>query len=244
MKKINKHIPLIYISLLYLVLGAGSCHAQQETDYYELREASRDGTGKFYMGREIAHVMGYQGADWLERTDREIKERTDLLVQALALQPSDVVADLGAGTGYFTFRLSPLVPKGKVLAVDLQPEMIAYLEENKAKQDANNVETILCTEQNPNLPAGTVDLVLMVDAYHEFSYPREVMTSIVQALKPNGRVALVEYRAEDPDVPIKPLHKMTVEQAVKEMRAVGLRLIENKTLLPQQHLMLFGKEAH
>lgn len=238
--------PLLHSCLLTLLflLKIVSCHAQQESTHYEFRDASRDGTGKFYMGREIAHVMGYQGAAWLERTHREKEERTDLLVQALALQPTDVVADLGAGTGYFTFRLSPLVPQGKVLAVDIQPEMITYLEENKTEHHAENVETILSTEQNPNLPPNSVDLVLMVDAYHEFAYPREVMEHIVKALKPEGRVALVEYRAEDPEVQIKPLHKMTVEQAVKEMEAVGLYLIENKTLLPKQHLMLFGKEAH
>lgn len=240
MKSLQLHA---YLLSVYFLLNMSACYAQQESSYYELKEASRDGTGKFYMGREIAHVMGYQGAAWLERDKREKEERTDLLVKALDLQPTDVVADIGAGTGYFTFRLNKLVPEGKVLAVDIQPEMITYLEENKAEQDAENVETILSTEQNPNLPANTVDLVLMVDAYHEFSYPREVMEQIVKALQPDGRVALVEYRAEDPDVPIKPLHKMTVEQAVKEMDAVGLHLIENKTLLPQQHLMLFGKEA-
>jgi ubiquinone/menaquinone biosynthesis C-methylase UbiE len=237
-------LPWFFTSLLFTFFLITSCHAQQESSYYEFKEASRDGTGKFYMGREIAHVMGYQGANWLERKDREKEERTDLLVQALALQPTDVVADMGAGTGYFTFRMSPLVPEGKVLAVDIQPEMIAYLEENKAQHEVQNVETVLCTEQNPNLPSGAVDVVLLVDAYHEFSYPREVMAHIAKALKPNGRVALVEYRAEDPEVQIKPLHKMSVEQAVKEMEAVGLHLIENKTLLPQQHMMLFGKEAH
>jgi len=233
-----------YLLTLFFLLQMVSCYAQQENDHYEFREASRDGTGKLYMGREIARVMGYQGAAWLERNNREQEERTDLLVQALALQPTDVVADLGAGTGYFTFRLSPLVPEGKVLAVDIQPEMITYLEENKAEHNAENVETILSTEQNPNLPPDSVNLVLMVDAYHEFAYPREVMEHIVKALKPEGRVALVEYRAEDPEVQIKPLHKMTVEQAVKEMEAIGLHLIENKTLLPKQHLMLFGKEVH
>jgi len=233
-----------FLKLTFFLLLTASCYAQQEKDYYTLKEASRDGTGKLYMGREIARVMGYQGANWLERKDREKEERTDLLVQALELQPTDVVADIGAGTGYFTFRMSPLVPQGEVLAVDIQPEMIALLKENIAEHNAENVTTILCTEQNPNLPANSVDLVLMVDAYHEFAYPREVMLHIVKALKPEGRVALVEYRAEDPEVMIKPLHKMSVEQAKKEMNAVGLYLIGNKTLLPKQHLMLFGKEAN
>lgn len=236
-------INFILFIFLWLLIGT-ACQAQQQDDYYEYKTGSADGIGKFYMGREIAHVMGYQGATWLERRDREKQERTDLLVEALELEPTDVVADMGAGTGYFTFRMSPLVPEGKVLAVDIQPEMIQFLEENKKEQDAENVETVLCTEQDPNLPEGSVDLVLLVDAYHEFSYPREVMAAIAKSLKPNGRVALVEYRAEDPEIPIKPLHKMSVEQAEKEMQAVGLRLIENKSLLPQQHLMFFGKEAN
>jgi ubiquinone/menaquinone biosynthesis C-methylase UbiE len=202
---------------------------------------SPDGTGKYYMGREIAQVMGHTGAEWLERPEREQEERTDALLQALSLQPDDVVADIGAGTGYFTFRISPLVPQGKVLAVDIQQEMIDLLEANKVKKKAPNVETVLGTFSDPKLPAGSVDLVLMVDAYHEFSHPREMMEVIAEALKPGGRVALVEYRAEDPNVPIRPRHKMTVAQARKEMEALGLKWIQTSDVLPQQHLMFFEK---
>lgn len=242
-----------YTCLLLLMLcGQGAC-AQKKTEKNQATQAdsiyqykasqSGDGTGKYYMGREIAQVMGHQGASWLERPGREKEERTDILMKALEMKPTDVVADIGAGTGYFTFRMSPLVPQGKVLAVDIQQEMIDYLNENKAKQKAVNVQPVLGTIQDPNLPAGSVDLALFVDAYHEFSHPREMMQAIVTALKPGGRVALVEYRAEDPNVPIRPRHKMTLAQAQKEMQAVGLTLKNTSDALPQQHLLFFEKEV-
>ncbi|MBC6606651.1 class I SAM-dependent methyltransferase [Hymenobacter sp. BT188] len=200
-----------------------------------------NGIGKYYMGRQIAHVMGHEGAGWLERDDRQQEEGTDILLRELKLKPTDVVADIGAGTGYFTFQMSRLVPQGKVLAVDIQPEMIAYLKENKARNKVSNVEPILSTKQNPNLPPNSVDLVLIVDAYHEFDYPREMMTAIRKSLTPTGRLALVEYRAEDVNVPIKRIHKMSIEQARKEMAAVGLEFIESVESLPQQHLMFFQR---
>lgn len=201
---------------------------------------SADGTGKFYQGRDIAQVMGHQGASWLERSGRQEEEGTDLLINALNLQPDDVVADIGAGSGYFTFRLSPRVPQGKVLAVDIQPEMLEMIQRKQQDEGGNNVQTILGTVDNPQLPADSVDWVLLVDAYHEFSHPYEMMRGVADALAPGGRVALVEYREEDPSVMIKPRHKMTEAQAVKEMKAVGLELLENKEVLPQQHLMIFG----
>ncbi|WP_260625831.1 class I SAM-dependent methyltransferase [Hymenobacter sediminicola] len=200
-----------------------------------------NGIGKYYQGRQIAHVMGHEGADWLERNDRQEEEGTDILLRELQLKPTDVVADIGAGTGYFSFRISPLVPKGKVLAVDIQPEMIKYLRDNKEQNKAPNVEPVLGTVQNPNLPAGGVDLVLIVDAYHEFDHPREMMRAIKAALRPGGRLALVEYRAEDVNVPIKRIHKMSEEQARKEVQAVGLEFVENRQTLPQQHLLIFQR---
>jgi ubiquinone/menaquinone biosynthesis C-methylase UbiE len=248
------HVKYTYTWLLLLILfNQGAC-AQKRSDknkvtsqsdsiYQYKASQSADGTGKYYMGREIAQVMGHQGAGWLERSEREQEERTDLLLKNLDLQPTDVVADIGAGTGYFTFRISPRVPQGKVLAVDIQQEMIDYLNKSKASNKADNVQAVLGTISDPNLPAGTVDLVLFVDAYHEFSHPREMMQAIVTALKPGGRVALVEYRAEDPNVPIRPRHKMTVAQATKEMKAVGLTLKNTSDVLPQQHLMFFEKKA-
>ncbi|MDQ2098342.1 MAG: class I SAM-dependent methyltransferase [Tychonema bourrellyi B0820] len=202
-----------------------------------------DGIGKFYMGREIAQVMGYQGAGWLERPSRGIEEKSTRLVNNLDLKPTDIVADIGAGTGYFSFRIAPLVPQGKVLAVDVQPEMLKFVELNKIEKNISNVEPVLGTITNPNLPENSVDLVVMVDAYHEFEYPREMMQGIVKALKPGGRTVSIEYRGENPMLPIKGLHKMTQKQVKKEMAAVGLVWKETKEMLPQQHLMVFQKKA-
>ncbi len=213
-------------------------------DGYELLpRASRDGIGKTYLGREIAQVMGHLAAGWLERPEREREERTDLLVDALGLKPGDTAADVGAGTGYFTFRLAERVPAGRVLAVDIQPEMLTLLEAEEQRLGLDNVEPVLGVEDDPKLPAGEVALVLMVDAYHEFEFPREMMAGIVASLSPEGRVALVEYRGEDPAVPIKPLHKMTEAQAIREMEAAGLVHLSTSDVLPQQHLMFFGRPA-
>ena len=200
-----------------------------------------DGTGKFYMGREIAQVMGHQGADWLERPERALTETPDRVIKQMKLKPTDVVADIGAGTGYFSFRLNRVVSQGKVYAVDIQPEMLAIIEQRKKTLGVDNVATVLGTETDTKLPAQQVDVVLLVDAYHEFSYPREMMESIVRSLKPGGRVVQVEYRAEDPDVPIKRLHKMSVDQARKEMAASGLVWKETKDFLPQQHFIVYEK---
>ncbi len=210
---------------------------------YQQRSPSRDGIGKFYMGREIAQVMGHLGAGWLERPSREREEAPQTLIKALNLKPTDVVADIGAGTGYFNFRISPLVPQGMVLAVDVQPEMLAMMERTKREMHVANVKTVLGSTTNPNLKDSSVDLALMVDAYHEFDHPREMMQAIVQALKPNGRVVLVEYRGENPLIPIKPLHKMTQQQVRKEMQAVGLTWSETKDVLPQQHILIFRKQV-
>ena len=201
-----------------------------------------NGIGTYYLGRQIAHVMGHEGADWLERNGRQQEEGTDLLVKELKLKPTDVVADIGAGTGFFSFQLAKKVPKGQVLAVDIQPEMIALLQENKRRLKVTNVRPVLGSTTSPALPADSVDLVLIVDAYHEFDHPREMGRAIRRALRPGtGRLALVEYRAEDPNVPIKRIHKMSVEQARKEMAAVGLEFVEAIDTLPQQHLLLFRR---
>lgn len=245
------------ILIVLLLTGCGRNNARQTaaadttasvdradtTGYYQYRDAAYDGIGKVYMGREIAQVMGHLGAGWLERTEREQEERTDLLLDALDLRPTDVVADIGAGTGYFTFRIAPSVPQGRVLAVDIQPEMIDYLNAGKQKNKAPNVTPVLGTITDPKLPANGVDLALMVDAYHEFSHPREMMDNIVRALKPGGRVVLVEYRAEDPKVAIKERHKMSVAQVRKEMEAVGLSFEKVDKSLPQQHILFFRKNV-
>jgi SAM-dependent methyltransferase len=209
---------------------------------YETRaDHDRDGIGKFYMGREIAHVMGYQGAEWLERPERIEEERPDQVVEQMKLNPTDVVADVGAGTGFFSFRISRVVKQGKVFAIDIQPEMLAVIEKRKEQLKVDNVVALRSEETDAKLPDNSVDVALLVDVYHEFSFPREMMLSVVKALKPGGRVVQIEYRGEDPDVPIKRVHKMTVAQARKEMAAVGLGWKETKGFLPQQHFIVFEK---
>jgi ubiquinone/menaquinone biosynthesis C-methylase UbiE len=201
-----------------------------------------DGIGKFYEGREIAQVMGHEGADWLERSERMSEERPDILLTALKLRPGDAAADIGAGTGYFSWRMAQIVgEKGKVYANDIQPEMLALLAKNMAEHHATNFQTVLGSITNANLPARAVDLVLMVDVYHEFDHPREMMDSICRSLKPGGRVVWVEYRGEDPDVPIKPLHKMTVAQVRKEAARLPLEWLETIETLPRQHIIIFRK---
>ena len=195
------------------------------------------------MGREISHVMGHLAAGWLERPEREREERTDRLIERLPLSPDDVVADIGAGTGYFSFPIAKRVPEGKVLAVDIQQEMLDMIEARKGDGDASNVETVLGTITDPKLPSNAVDLILIVDAYHEFSHPFEMGTAMADALKPEGKLILIEYRAEDRSVPIKPLHKMSEHQAIDEMRAIGLKHLRTEDFLPQQHFLVFEKPA-
>jgi FkbM family methyltransferase len=222
--------------------SADSAVAGSDTSgVYTETTPSRDGIGKVYMGREISKVMGHRGAQWLERDERADEERPDLVVDSMRLAPDDVVADIGAGTGYFTFRIAPNVPEGRVFAVDIQPEMLRRIRTRMQQQGISNVTPVEGTIEDPRLPADTLDAALMVDAYHEFSHPREMMTSLVESLKPGGRVYLVEYRKEDPSVPIKPLHKMSESQARREMRAVGLEWVETLDMLPQQHFLVFEK---
>jgi ubiquinone/menaquinone biosynthesis C-methylase UbiE len=209
--------------------------------HYQAGPASQDGIGKFYMGREISHIMGHLGAGWLERSTREQEERTDLLVENMNLKPTDVVVDLGAGTGYFSFPMARRLTRGKLLAVDIQPEMLTLIQQGKEQLNIDNIQTILATETQANIPIGSADVVLLVDAYHEFSHPWEVMESVVKGLKSGGRIVLVEYRGEDRNVPIKRLHKMTQKQAKKEMQAVGLVWQQTDNYLPQQHVMIFVK---
>jgi precorrin-6B methylase 2 len=242
----RKYLPLFFLGIVLAACGATSAPAPvaPSAPVYEERTLhDPDGIGKFYMGREIANVMGFDGAGWLERPSREVTEQPDRVIKSLNLKPTDVVADIGAGTGYFSFRISPAVPQGKVLAVDVQPEMIRVLTGLKKDRKISNVQPIQGTITNPNLPAVAVDLVLMVDTYHEFSHPREMMQAIVKSLKPGGRVVLLEYRGEDPNVAIKPVHKMTQDQVRKEMAAVQLIWKETKEFLPYQHLLIFEKPA-
>lgn len=210
-------------------------------DLYTLGPASRDGTGKFYLGREIAKVMGHPAIDWLERNEREDEEAPSKAIQLLKLAPDAVIADIGAGSGYYTFRLAAQHPQGRVIAVDIQPEMISYLESEKKHLNAENVSAHLGKIDDTLLEPNSIDAAIMVDAYHEFSHPYEMIRSIAKALRPGGRLFLLEYRAEDPTVPIKKLHKMTEKQAKAEMAAAGLEWAGTKHDLPWQHLLIFEK---
>jgi SAM-dependent methyltransferase len=211
------------------------------TEYVE-GLATPDGIGKYYMGREISQVMGHLGAGWLERDTRVQEERTDLLLDFLFEQNARVVADIGVGTGYFALPWAQRLPEGRVLGVDIQPEMLEILTARAEDAGLSNVEPILGAVDDPGLPDGEVDVVLIVDAYHEFSHPREMMSGIVRGLRTGGRLVLVEYRGEDPFVPIKDLHKMTEEQAIREVEAAGLRWIATEDFLPQQHVLVFEKQ--
>ena len=193
------------------------------------------------MGREIAYVMGFQGIGWLERSEREKEENVSSLIKNMKIKSNEVIADIGAGSGYHAFRIASLVTNGLVYAVDIQPEMLMAIEKTKEFKKVENIKTILGTEKTVELPKNSVDKILMVDVYHEFSFPVEMINSIKNALKPNGELFLIEYRAEDLKVPIKRIHKMTEEQAVKEMKAAGLVLKENIDNLPWQHCMVFIK---
>jgi predicted methyltransferase len=210
---------------------------------YEVRrDHDPDGTAKFYMGREIAQVMGPGGIVWLERPDREEEEQPTLVLEALQLKGGETVVDFGAGSGYYTFKLARLVgPHGTVLAVDVEPKMLEFIRKRAARENLTNVGLLQSSPMDPRLPVNRVDLVLMVDVYHELEFPYEVMRKMLTALKPGGRVALVEYRKEDPAVMIKQVHKMSEEQIVKEMTAVGLTYVETVRTLPLQHVVIFRK---
>jgi ubiquinone/menaquinone biosynthesis C-methylase UbiE len=228
-------------ALALLVSCSLAVHAAQVGQRYEYRAAhDPDGTAKFYLGREIAQVMGPGGIPWLERTQRESEEQPQLVIDALEIEPGQTIADLGAGSGYYSFRIAPLVgPAGKVLAIDIEPVMLEAIAQRARRERVGNVVAVRSSAQDPNLAPGSVDLLFMVDVYHELEYPYEVMTKVRAALKPGGRVALIEYRAEDPDVLIKPLHKMTERQVRREMQAAGFKHLKTVRTLPLQHLIVF-----
>ena len=227
--------------LVALAVAGPTAQGVTADDIYQQSAPNADGIGKFYMGREISHVMGHLGAGWLERSSRQREERTDLLIANLPLTSDSVVADIGAGTGYFSFPVAARVPEGRVLAVDIQQEMLDIIRQRKLAAEVDNIETIRGSVTDPGLPVGSVDVAFIVDAYHEFSHPYEMGQGIARALKPGGKLVLIEYRGEDATVPIRRLHKMTQRQARKEMDALGLEWIETSTFLPQQHFMVFKK---
>ncbi|MDB4180302.1 class I SAM-dependent methyltransferase [Flavobacteriaceae bacterium] len=238
MKKLS-----VLLLLLNILLFSNKSLAQNNTDdqKYIYKTGDYNGIGKWYMDREIAYVMGYEGIGWLERSQREKEENVSKLIQNMGIKSSDTIADIGAGSGYHVFRIAPIANKGMVYAVDIQTEMLMAIENIKETSKIKNIKTILSTEQSVYLPENSVDKILMVDVYHEFSFPIEMITSIKSALKPKGELFLIEYRAEDPNVPIKRIHKMSEKQAVKEMEAAGFKLKRNINNLPWQHCMVFIK---
>ena len=215
--------------------------AAEHPGYIEAPERRTTGIGKFYMGREISFVMGHRAAAWLNRPERIQEEMPDAVVENMNLQEDEVVADIGAGSGYFSFRIARKVPDGKVLAVDIQLEMLLLIEEQMQVEEVANIEGVLGAVDNPNLEPNSIDAAIMVDAYHEFSHPFEMINGIYEALRPGGRIFLLEYRGEDPSVPIRPLHKMTEEQVVREMSVFGLEWTDTLDFLPWQHMMIFTK---
>lgn len=260
--KVHRVSWLVSIAMMNLVVvpnRAAETNTTTTAPRYETRAAhDPNGIGKFYMGREIAHVMGHEAADWLERPEREKEERTDLLVPALKIKPGESVADIGCGSGYYTRRLAKTVGRagsplpgahgatrpadGIVYAVEIQQEMLDLLTNKLASEKIFNVKPVLGTITDPKLPRASVDLILMVDVYHEFDYPFEMVEAMCQALRPGGRIVFVEFRGEDPDVPIKQVHKMTEAQVRKEMTLHPLDWVETIGTLPQQHIIVFRKQ--
>jgi ubiquinone/menaquinone biosynthesis C-methylase UbiE len=227
-------LPTIFV----IFLGSYNSIAQ---DRYQYRDGDMEGIGKWYMGREIAYVMSHYGISWLERPEREKEERVTLLLKNMDLKPGMVVADIGAGSGYHTVRMAKIVGEGKIYAVDVEPEMIAYLDKRIKTEGLTNIKTVLGKEQSVELPPASIDIMLLVDVYHELSFPYEIARSILEALKPGGTLYLIEYRAEDNKVPIKAVHKMTQKQAVKELKAAGFNFVHNIGNLPWQHCLVFKK---
>lgn len=235
----------LFPALLALTAAAALAAPKAGHPPYERRAVhDPNGTGVFYMGREIAQVMGHEAAEWLDRPERDVEEQPNTLIEALKLKPGDVVADIGAGSGFLTFRIAPKVaPNGKVLAVDIQPEMLDLIRKRMKEKGISNVVPVLGAVTDPKLPPGSVDLILMVDVYHEFDHPWEMARSMIRGLKPGGRMVFVEYRLEDPGVPIKLVHKMSEQQVRKEMSLFPLRYVETLRMLPRQHVIVFRKQA-
>ncbi len=219
------------------------CNALAQTPRYDKRPAEDpNGIAKYYMGRQIAHVMGHQAADWLERPSREAEEHTDEMINALNLKPGENVADIGAGTGYITWRMAKkIAPAGKVYAVEIQQEMLDLLGANMKTRAITNVIPILGTVSDPKLPTNSLDLIIMVDVYHEFDFPYEMTDNMVKSLKPGGRLVFIEFRKEDPRVPIKEVHKMSEAQVKREMSIHPLQHSQTLTNLPWQHIIIFKK---
>ena len=207
------------------------------------QESSVPDGKEVYMGRRIAQTMHFTGAPWLIRNTREREERCSLMLANLGIKPGMTVCDMGCGNGFHTLKMAKMTgPTGSVLAVDVQPEMLKLLRERSEKEGIENITPILGSFHHPRLPANSVDMILLVDVYHEFSHPVTMLKGMRDSLRPEGVIVLVEFRAEDPKVPIKPLHKMSKEQILKELPANGFKLVKDYDKLPWQHMMFFGRE--
>ena len=214
----------------------------QADSLYSYKNPSADGIGKFYLGREISQVMGAGGSGWLERPDRNQEENTDLTIEKISLPPNAVIADIGAGSGYYAFKLVAKVPRGKVYAVEIQDELISLLQNKKIALKDSVVEVRKGSSLSPNLPDNSIDLAVLVDVYHELEFPHEMLRAIRRSLKKDGKILLIEYRGEDPSVPIKALHKTTIAQLSREMAASGFQLHYKGSFLPIQHFLLYQKK--
>jgi precorrin-6B methylase 2 len=237
---------LSVISIVVIPVSVPGCREARQPvpdSVYTYRAPHPDGTGKVYLGREIARVMSASGGAWLERSSRQQEEDADAAIARMPLSKNSIVADIGAGTGYYTFRIAARVPEGKVFAVEVQDDFVGALEERKKTVGATNVTVVKGSASSPNLRDTSIDLAVMVDVYHELDYPREMLLSIRNALKPGARLLLLEYRAEDPSVPIKELHKLSIAQANKELQANGFVLEEAASFLPIQHFLLYRKAS-
>ena len=233
-KPINK----IVIAISSLIIG----FIANGQERYTYKGGDPNGIKKWYMGRQVAQVMSHYGIEWLERPERDLEEHSTMLIKNLDLKPGIQIADIGAGSGYYSRQLAKRIGNGKVYAVDIEPVMIAFLNEKSKEENIPNIITVLGKEKSVSLPAESMDIMLLVDVYHEFSYPYEMALSMYNALRPKGKLVLVEFRAEDDAVPIKPIHKMSEAQAVKELKAAGFRLEKNMSNLPWQHCMVFVKK--
>lgn len=245
-----KSFPFLAISIF--IVAASFAIASQESgkkqdppaNRYELKKDHDPyGTGKFYLGREIAQVMSYEGAGWLERPEREREEQAIKMLKSLEIKEGQTIADFGAGSGYHTMKLAKAVgPKGKVYAVDIQPQMLDIIGKRMRKDGIENIVLVQNNEKQAKLPDGKMDMVLMVDVYHELSYPYEVAEQLVKALKPGGRLVFVEFRLEDKKVPILDVHRMSIAQVKKEMEPFkDLKHAKTLNNLPWQHVIIFEK---
>lgn len=236
------HMKIIHMKIgltAWCIMAVLACRGQSG---YEWRGGDPNGIPKWYMGRQIAQVMSHFGISWLERPERQEEEDFEQLLKNMDLKPGVQVADIGAGSGFHSVRMARRIGTGTVHAVDIEPAMLEFIERRVAREKLLNVRTVLSDTVQVPLPAGSIDIALMVDVYHEMSHPREMLRSMHAMLKPGGRIYLVEFRGEDPGVPIKALHKMTEAQAVREFGAGGFVMERNIGNLPWQHCMVFRKK--